>query len=81
MPKFTQDEELEDMDKKKRELENLKTSLKDNSIIGPLIGSTVTLDQANALLVYADCLQQKKMVSTVFLEAARGRVSFLLIVG
>ena len=61
------------MAKKAQELEHLKTSLKDNPTIGPLIGATLTLDQAKALLVYADVLQQKKFVTTVFLEAARGR--------
>lgn len=67
--------EVQDIEKKKQELVNLKQSLSTNQVIGPLVGSTVTLDQAKALLVYADFLQQKKLAGIVFLEASRGRVS------
>lgn len=68
------EEEIKDLEKKGQELVNLKTSLSDNQLLGPLIKACYTIDQAKVVLCYADCLQQKKLVSTVFLEAARGRV-------
>ena len=49
-------------------------SLKDNSIIGPLIKFSKTLDQAKAIMVMFDTLLEKNIKSTISLTAGRGRV-------
>lgn len=50
------DDDVLEMRKLEEELNNLKESLKDNEIVGPLIGKTMTLDQAKAVMVYIDTL-------------------------
>ena len=54
---LTKAEEKLDIGKKAEELVNLKKSLESNPSIGPLIGACQTIDQAKAVMVYADCLQ------------------------
>lgn len=56
-----------------KELQNLKDSLKDSDVVGPLVNLCLTLDQAKAVMVYVDTLNQKNQLATVFLQASRGR--------
>eukprot|EP00163_Fabomonas_tropica_P026614 TRINITY_DN4953_c0_g1_i1.p1 TRINITY_DN4953_c0_g1~~TRINITY_DN4953_c0_g1_i1.p1 ORF type:complete len:1080 (+),score=290.07 TRINITY_DN4953_c0_g1_i1:115-3354(+) len=55
------------------ELTNLKESLKDTPPIGELIQVAKTLDQAKALLGFAEATSEKTLRSTITLTAARGR--------
>jgi N-acetyltransferase 10 len=68
--------DLEDLRKQEKELNNLKESLKENEIIGPLLEKAMTLDQAKAIMLYIDTLNEKNSMSILFLQAARGRVIF-----
>ena len=57
-----------------KELEDLKTSLKDNAILGPLVKIARTLDQAKSIMLMFDALIEKNIRYTVSLTAGRGRV-------
>lgn len=52
----------------------LKESLKQNPVLGPLAGLARTLDQAQALLQLFDALVEKNIRYTISLTAGRGRV-------
>lgn len=54
---------------------NLKNSLAENDVVGPLVSKTLTLDQAKAVMTYVDVLNEGKSLSILFLQASRGRVS------
>lgn len=56
-----------------KELAELKTSLAETDIIGALVENTKTLDQARALLTFAEAISEKTLRSTVALTAGRGR--------
>lgn len=62
------------MKKQGVELQNLKDSLAENDIVGPLVGRTLTLDQAKAVMTYIDVLNEGKSSNVLFLQASRGRV-------
>lgn len=68
-----QPEDLQELKKLDKELQNLKDSLKDSDVVGPLVNLCLTLDQAKAVMVYVDTLNQKNQLATVFLQASRGR--------
>lgn len=72
---YIQEAEAGEVEAQESELENLKNSLKENEIVGPLVGNAKTLDQAKAVMVFVDTLNEKKALSTLFVEAARGRVT------
>ena len=55
------------------ELRDLKTSLAGTELVGALTGLTKTLDQAKALLTFAEAISEKTLRSTVALTAGRGR--------
>ncbi|KAL0961275.1 hypothetical protein HGRIS_006236 [Hohenbuehelia grisea] len=55
------------------ELKDLKDSLANTKPIGELVKLTKTLDQAQAVLTFADAIAEKTLSSTVTLTAARGR--------
>jgi len=66
-------EEAKHYQNKDIELINLKNSLKDNEIVGPLVAESKTLDQAKVIMTYVDVLNDKASRNTVFLAASRGR--------
>lgn len=55
------------------ELKDLKNSLADTKPVGDLVKLTKTIDQAQALLTFAEAIAEKTLASTVTLTAARGR--------
>ncbi|KAL5519901.1 hypothetical protein ACEPAG_1561 [Sanghuangporus baumii] len=55
------------------ELTELRASLADTKPIGELVKLARTLDQAKAILTFADAISEKTLSSTVTLTAARGR--------
>lgn len=55
------------------ELNELRLSLTDTPIAGPLVDLTKTVDQANAVMSFLDAISEKTLRSTVSLTAARGR--------
>ncbi|KAJ1915546.1 N-acetyltransferase 10 [Tieghemiomyces parasiticus] len=55
------------------ELRELKDSLADTQPIGALIATARTLDQAKAIMTFADAISEKTLRSTVALTASRGR--------
>lgn len=55
------------------ELAQLKTSLASTQLVGALTGLTRTLDQAKAVLTFAEAIGEKTLRSTVALTAGRGR--------
>ncbi|KAJ5245897.1 RNA cytidine acetyltransferase [Penicillium chermesinum] len=57
----------------KKELKEIKESLADTQPVGPLIQLARTVDQAKALLTFADAIAEKTLKSTVTLTAGRGR--------
>jgi len=57
----------------KKELKEIKESLVDTKPIGPLVNLARTVDQAKALLTFADAIAEKTLKSTVTLTAGRGR--------
>lgn len=57
-----------------KDLELLKTDMKENQLIGKLISISKTLDQAKAIMVLTEALTNKNFRYTVALTAARGRV-------
>ncbi|OQR83518.1 N-acetyltransferase 10 [Achlya hypogyna] len=56
-----------------RELADLKESLKDTQPVGSLVAEAKTLDQAKAILTFAEAISEKTLRSTVTLTAGRGR--------
>jgi N-acetyltransferase 10 len=56
-----------------KELKEIKESLADAQPIGPLVNLARTVDQAKALLTFADAIAEKTLKSTVTLTAGRGR--------
>ncbi|KDO26199.1 hypothetical protein SPRG_08561 [Saprolegnia parasitica CBS 223.65] len=56
-----------------RELADLKESLKDTQPVGSLVAQAKTLDQAKAILTFAEAISEKTLRSTVTLTAGRGR--------
>ncbi|KAF9736362.1 killer toxin resistant protein [Paraphaeosphaeria minitans] len=67
------DPEAEGKTLKAKELEEIKESLADAPPIGDLVKLAKTVDQAKALLTFADAISEKTLQSTVTLTAARGR--------
>ncbi|KAJ6101919.1 RNA cytidine acetyltransferase [Penicillium sp. IBT 16267x] len=57
----------------KKELKEIKENLVDAKPIGPLVNLAKTVDQAKALLTFADAIAEKTLKSTVTLTAGRGR--------
>ncbi|PYH36720.1 ribosome biosynthesis protein KRE33 [Aspergillus neoniger CBS 115656] len=57
----------------KKELKEIKESLAESQPIGSLVNLARTVDQAKALLTFADAIAEKTLRSTVALTAARGR--------
>ncbi|CAE7872352.1 NAT10, partial [Symbiodinium sp. KB8] len=55
------------------ELATLKASLESTDMIGGLVASCVTLDQAKAVLQFSECIADKSLSTTVALTAGRGR--------
>ncbi|KAJ2723181.1 N-acetyltransferase 10 [Coemansia sp. Benny D115] len=58
---------------KEIELEALQESLKETQPIGNLVARAKTLDQARALMTFADAISEKSLRATVSLTAGRGR--------
>ena len=56
-----------------RELTSLKASLAGTELVGALAGLCKTLDQAKAVLTFAEAIAEKTLRSTVALTAGRGR--------
>ncbi|KAF2452651.1 GNAT acetyltransferase 2-domain-containing protein [Lineolata rhizophorae] len=56
-----------------KELDEIKESLQETQPIGSLIQLARTVDQAKALLTFADAISEKTLRTTVTLTAARGR--------
>lgn len=56
-----------------KQLKDLVESLKDTQPVGSVVPATVTVDQAQALLTFADALSSQSLSSTVTLTAGRGR--------
>ncbi|TIB36930.1 hypothetical protein E3P84_00581 [Wallemia ichthyophaga] len=59
--------------KKNAELDVIKEELKGTDIVGSLVKSTKTVDQAKSLLTFVEAIAEKTLSSTVTLTAARGR--------
>jgi N-acetyltransferase 10 len=57
----------------KKELKEIKESLAEAQPIGPLVNLARTVDQAKALMTFADAIAEKTLKSTVTLTAGRGR--------
>ena len=60
-----------------KELADLKESLKQNPILGPLASLAKTLDQAKALMQLFDGLVEKNVRHTISMTAGRGRVQLI----
>ena len=56
-----------------KELKELKSSLAKTELVGALVGCTRTIDQARAVLTFAEGIAEKTLRSTVALTAGRGR--------
>jgi N-acetyltransferase 10 len=56
-----------------KELKDLKASLAKTELVGALVGCTRTIDQARAVLTFAEGIAEKTLRSTVALTAGRGR--------
>jgi N-acetyltransferase 10 len=56
-----------------QELSDLQTSMKDTQPAGALVDACRTLDQARAVLTFAEAIAEKTLRSTVVMTAARGR--------
>jgi N-acetyltransferase 10 len=56
-----------------KELEEIKESLADTQPVGSLVQLAKTVDQAKALLTFAEAISEKTLASTVALTAGRGR--------
>jgi len=59
-----------------KQLADLKDSLKQNQVLGPLVALARTYDQANALMQLFDGLVEKNVRYTISMTAGRGRVNF-----
>ncbi|TIC25953.1 N-acetyltransferase 10 [Wallemia mellicola] len=59
--------------KKNAELDIIKEELKSTDIVGSLVKSTKTVDQAKSLLTFVEAIAEKTLSSTVTLTAGRGR--------
>ncbi|RAH50768.1 ribosome biosynthesis protein KRE33 [Aspergillus brunneoviolaceus CBS 621.78] len=57
----------------KKELKEIKESLEESQLVGPLVKLARTVDQAKALLTFVDAIAEKTLRSTVTLTAGRGR--------
>lgn len=57
-----------------KELKDLKESLKENKLLGPLVTLAKTLDQAKAIMSLFEALTEKTIRYTIALTAGRGRV-------
>ncbi|RAL08178.1 ribosome biosynthesis protein KRE33 [Aspergillus homomorphus CBS 101889] len=57
----------------KKELKEIKESLEESQLVGPLVKLAKTVDQAKALLTFVDAIAEKTLRSTVTLTAGRGR--------
>ncbi|PYH50048.1 ribosome biosynthesis protein KRE33 [Aspergillus saccharolyticus JOP 1030-1] len=57
----------------KKELKQIKESLEESQLVGPLVKLARTVDQAKALLTFVDAIAEKTLRSTVTLTAGRGR--------
>uniref|UniRef100_A0AAV1VF88 RNA cytidine acetyltransferase n=1 Tax=Peronospora matthiolae TaxID=2874970 RepID=A0AAV1VF88_9STRA len=62
-----------ELTKDERELQELKTSLRDTQPVGALVEQARTLDQAKAILTFVEAVSEKTLRSTVALTAGRGR--------
>ncbi|KAK4550348.1 killer toxin resistant protein [Oleoguttula mirabilis] len=69
--KMTEEDEGKSVAQK--ELDDIKESLADTQLVGPLIQLAKTTDQAKALMTFVDAIKEKTLTSTVTLTAARGR--------
>ncbi|KAL4784170.1 GNAT acetyltransferase 2-domain-containing protein [Aspergillus varians] len=67
------DENVESHAGPKKELEKIKDDLAESQPVGSLVNLARTVDQAKALLTFADAIAEKTLRSTVTLTAARGR--------
>ncbi|KKK25166.1 hypothetical protein P175DRAFT_0475612 [Aspergillus ochraceoroseus IBT 24754] len=56
-----------------KELKQIKDSLEESPLVGPLVSLARTVDQAKALLTFVDAIAEKTLRNTVTLTAARGR--------
>ncbi|RAH70732.1 ribosome biosynthesis protein KRE33 [Aspergillus aculeatinus CBS 121060] len=56
-----------------KELKEIKESLEESQLVGPLVKLARTVDQAKALLTFVDAIAEKTLRSTVTLTAGRGR--------
>eukprot|EP01062_Namystynia_karyoxenos_P073842 TRINITY_DN70676_c0_g1_i1.p1 TRINITY_DN70676_c0_g1~~TRINITY_DN70676_c0_g1_i1.p1 ORF type:complete len:1018 (+),score=433.62 TRINITY_DN70676_c0_g1_i1:77-3055(+) len=56
-----------------KKLRMLQDELKSNTMVGPLIKSSMTLDQATAVLGLMETVAEKSLSTTVTVTAARGR--------
>ncbi|OQS05481.1 N-acetyltransferase 10 [Thraustotheca clavata] len=63
----------DEMTPEQRELHDLKESLRDTQPVGSLVAEAKTLDQAKAILTFAEAISEKTLRSTVTLTAGRGR--------
>lgn len=55
------------------ELEELKAKTADTRPLGPIVGKSMTVDQAKALMTFVDVIAEKTLNRTIALTAARGR--------
>ncbi|KAJ0392222.1 hypothetical protein P43SY_011549 [Pythium insidiosum] len=62
-----------ELSKDKRELLELKESLRETQPVGSLVEQARTLDQAKAILTFVEAISEKTLRSTVALTAGRGR--------
>lgn len=70
------EEEIEispSLDPSSSELSKLKEEMKENKLIGPLVNLAKTLDQAKAIMVFCEAINDKNYKCTISLTAARGR--------
>ncbi|CEL94006.1 unnamed protein product [Vitrella brassicaformis CCMP3155] len=56
-----------------QELQELRATFADTPPLGPIIGLTVTVDQAKAVMTVTDAIAEKLLRTTVAITAARGR--------
>ena len=62
-----------DLTPAQKELKELKASLAKTELVGALVACTRTIDQARAVLTFAEGIAEKTLRSTVALTAGRGR--------
>lgn len=61
------------IEKEDKDLKQVKESVRETDIVGPIVEKAKTMDQAKALLTFIEAISDKKLQSTVALTAARGR--------